>query len=154
MPYDPSAPSLSQRSAAYAFLLLGAVDHAIATVLFAFDASPSLASIMLALSAGAIIGSALPYAADDYLRQLNAVGHRWVMAVLGIATFVFALVGIGHFANSVGRLASGAEASGEPSMVTGLIANPLALCLALGAVFYLGAGFAWARDRFAGNDDA
>ena len=107
MPYDPMAPTRSERSAVYYIVGVGAAAN---LVLLSTQLAPlaSLVSLGCVLAvATSLLVAVLSSRHDDYFRHLSCVASRFAMGIIAIWFCLAAIIHIGNGAQLIGEWAGG-----------------------------------------------
>ncbi len=107
MPYDPMAPTRSERSAAYYFVGVGAAANLVllSTQLIPLASLVSLGCVLAV--ATSLLVALLSSRNDDYFRHVSGVASRFAMGIIAIWLCLAAIMHAGNGAHLIGELAGG-----------------------------------------------
>ena len=148
MPFDPLAPTETERSNAYKGIWIGALCAIVTLPLFLMGFDGVAAAIPFGGNVGVLLASTITGRTDDYFRSLCATGHRWVVFALSIYMLAAWLAQIADLSHAAGSALSTGSFNGSTSVPIALIFDAYLFAIILSLIFYAGYGFAWLRDHF------
>lgn len=147
MPYQPYTSTEVDRSYAYKSAWISAACSVVTLPLYLLGYDGIVYGWIFGGAVGGVLASALTGRTDDYFRSLCAVGHRWVMLVLGTymlaGWLVWTITDVLPPARGVLSETNVIRADAGVAMF--FDAQLVAIVLVI--VFHAGYGFQWLRDH-------
>ena len=107
MPYDPMAPTPSERSAAYYIVGVGAAANLVLLSTQWVTLSSLVSGGCILAVATSLLVAVLSSRNDDYFRHISSVASRFAMGIIAIWFCLAAIIHIGNGAQLIGEWAGG-----------------------------------------------